>query len=227
MRRSRRFASSSNDRSKLRCDADSKETLLRKSSLALLIAVLAGPATAEPAPSAAKVRAGATVNSMRASPPSVVSVGGPAMFKPQETGVGGKSPPAVAGVGGPAVARQAPSSVRVTTGATANSANATRSSVSSNGASMLSTRAQTGSGGKSPPALAGSPAVKTKAEAGANSTKPIPPNVASIGGRKMLKPGQTFVGGKMTGLPEATGAGDHPTMDAGGHSTTGGGDHAK
>lgn len=191
---------------------------MRKSTLVLLIAVLAGPATAEPAPSAAKVRAGATVNSMRASPPSVVSVGGPAMFKPQETGVGGKSPPAVAGVGGPAVARQAPSSVRVTTGATANSANATRSSVSSNGASMLSTRAQTGSGGKSPPALAGSP-VKTKAEAGANSTKPIPPSVASIGGRKMLKPGQTSVGGKMTAPPEATGAGDHPT--------TGGGDHAK
>lgn len=226
MRRSRRFASSSNDRSKLRCDADSKETLLRKSSLALLIAVLAGPATAEPAPSAAKVRAGATVNSMKASPPSVVSVGGPAMFKPQETGVGGKSPPAVAGVGGPAVARQAPSSVKVMTGATANSANASRSSVSSIGASMLSTRAQTGSGGKSPPALAGSP-VKTKAEADANSTKPIPPSVASIGGRKMLKPGQTSVGGKMTGPPEATGAGDHPTMDAGGHSTTGGGDHAK
>jgi hypothetical protein len=57
-------------------------------------------------------------------------------------------------------------------------------------------------------AVAQTPGSAPKAQVGAtaNSNKALPPS-GSIGGRTMLKPGQAFIGGKMSappaGIPEA------------------------
>jgi hypothetical protein len=62
------------------------------------------------------------------------------------------------------------------------------------------------------PATAQQPggAMKSKPGATANSAQPVSPGMATLGGKAMLKPGQTFIGGKLSGPGEGLNLGKHP-----------------
>jgi len=66
----------------------------RTVSVALLLALSAGPASAE------KSRAGATANSAKAGPSKTTGISGQMLTKPGQNAIGGKAPAPISGVGG-------------------------------------------------------------------------------------------------------------------------------